>query len=193
MGSSCCCDTGSGGAGRKIAAGAVAVAVLCVAVHAQPGHKPAAAAKPAAAVVADAAGRPAARPRPAHAARAGVAIAYARRQLGRPYEWGGTGPGGYDCSGLVYEAWRAAGVAIPRTTFKAWPALRHIGRSYLRPGDLIFYAGSDGSQGNPGHVVMYIGGGWVIQAFETGTNVMLTRLADVTAGPLTGYARPGGG
>jgi cell wall-associated NlpC family hydrolase len=175
----CTCPSNSGG--KKLAAGGLVVVALFAAGHAKPGH----AAKPAAAVVADAA-------RPADSDRGAVAVAWARRQIGVAYLWGGTGRGGFDCSGLVYEAWRHAGVSIPRTTFKQWPALRHISRSQLRPGDLIFYAGSDGTQANPGHVVMYIGGGWVIQAFETGTNVMLTRLADVNAGPLTGYARPGG-
>lgn len=177
MAAKCTCSSG-GGAG-KLAALAVAGVVIAGGAHAAGGHKPAAAA------VADAV-------RPAAGARGHAAVAYARAQLGHPYLWGGTGPGGFDCSGLAYKAWRAAGVTIPRTTFREWPALRHISGGDLQPGDLIFYAGSDGTRRNPGHVVMYVGGGWVIQAFKSGTNVMLTRLADVDAGPLTGYARPGG-
>lgn len=176
MSPKCTCSSGGGG---KLAAVVVAGLVIASGAHAAGGHKPAAAA------VADAF-------RPAAGARGLAAVAFARAQLGHPYLWGGTGAGGFDCSGLVFEAWRHAGASIPRTTFRQWPALRHISRSDLRPGDLIFYAGSDGTQDNPGHVVMYVGSGWVIQAFETGTNVMLTRLADVNAGPLTGYARPGG-
>jgi cell wall-associated NlpC family hydrolase len=175
------CTCPSGSAGKKVGAAALVGVALFAAGHAKPGH----AAKATAAVVADVA-------RPAADNRGLVAVAFARAQLGKPYEWGGEGPGSFDCSGLAYEAWRRAGVKIPRTTFTQWPALRHIGRGDLQPGDLIFYAGSDGSQSNPGHVVMYVGGGWVIQAFETGTNVMLTRLADVNAGALTGFARPGG-
>lgn len=178
MAAPCTCPSGS--AGKKVGAAALAGVALFAAGHAKPGH----AVKAAVAVVADAA-------RPAVDDRGAIAVAFARRQLGHPYVWGGTGPGGFDCSGLVYEAWRAAGVTIPRTTFEQWPALRHISRSDLRPGDLIFYAGSDGSQANPGHVVMYVGGGWVIQAFETGVPVELTPLAQVDAGELTGYARPG--
>ena len=121
---------------------------------------------------------------------AAQAIAYARRQLGKPYVWGGTGPYGFDCSGLVYAAYRSAGVILPRTTEAEWAGLRHITRAQLQPGDLIEYAGSDGTVSDPGHVVMYLGGGMVIQAYATGYPVMLTPLADVQAGGLTGYVRP---
>jgi cell wall-associated NlpC family hydrolase len=138
------------------------------------GHAPAV-------VVADAA-----QPTPA-AARA---IAYARAQLGKAYEWGGTGPHGFDCSGLVMMAWRSAGVDIARTTFTQWDTLRHIPASDLRPGDLIYYAGSDGTVSNPGHVVMYLGGGMVIQAYATGYPIRINSLASMGTGELTGYARP---
>lgn len=144
---------------------------------------------PARTSVADAA-RPAT---PAVTPDAAKAIAFAKAQIGLPYVWGGTGPpqyAGFDCSGLAMMAWRAAGVDIARTTFTQWDTLRHIPASQLRPGDLIFYAGGDGTVQSPGHVVMYIGGGTVIQAFETGTDIELTPLADMDAGGLTGYARP---
>jgi cell wall-associated NlpC family hydrolase len=104
--------------------------------------------------------------------------------------WGGTGPDGYDCSGLVMMAYRSAGITIPRTTFEQWPALPHIHASQLRPGDLIYYAGSDGTVTSPGHVVMFIGNRNVVQAYATGYPVMITPLDRVDAGPLTGYARP---
>lgn len=116
------------------------------------------------------------------------AIAYARQQLGKPYCWGGTGLGCFDCSGLVMEAYAAAGVTIPRTSEAQWAGLPHV--SSLQPGDLIFYAGSDGTVTSPGHVVMYLGGGNVIQAYATGFPVMITPLASMEAGGLTGYARP---
>jgi cell wall-associated NlpC family hydrolase len=92
-----------------------------------------------------------------------VAISYALRQLGKSYIWGGTGPAGYDCSGLVMMAYAAARRSIPRTTFEQVDAgTAVVSFSELLPGDLLFEAGSDGS--NPGHVGMYIGDGLVIRA-----------------------------
>ena len=57
---------------------------------------------------------------------AATAIAYARAQLGKPYEWGGTGPDAYDCSGLVWAAYQSAGVDIPRTSEAQWAGLPHV-------------------------------------------------------------------
>lgn len=128
---------------------------------------------------------------PAVPARAAaVAVAYARAQVGQPYLWGGTGTGGFDCSGLVMMAYRSAGVNIPRTSQEQWAALPHIQANQLQAGDLIFYAGADGTVTSPGHVVMFAGKGNVVQAYATGYPVMITPLASITAGPLTGYARP---
>jgi cell wall-associated NlpC family hydrolase len=138
----------------------------------KPSPKPAASGKPTA---------------PGHAAV--IAIKYALAQRGHPYVWGGDGPG-FDCSGLCYMAYQSAGVSIPRTSQDQWAQLTHIRKSQLQPGDLIFYAGSDGTVTSPGHVVMYIGHGNVIQAFATGYPVMITPLKKVDAGDLTGYARP---
>jgi cell wall-associated NlpC family hydrolase len=107
-------------------------------------------------------------------------ISYAVAQLGKPYIWGGTGPAGYDCSGLVMMAYRAAGIDIPRTTYQqvdVGTAVYSLGQ--LEPGDLLFTAGSDGTNTDPGHVGMFIGDGIVIAAPETGEDIMPT--------PLTGY------
>jgi len=96
--------------------------------------------------------------------QAGKAVAFAYAQLGKPYQWGATGPGSYDCSGLVQAAWAAAGVTIPRDTYQQWAALPHIATSAIQPGDLLFYDGI-------GHVAMYVGGGYIIDAPQTGMNV----------------------
>ena len=94
----------------------------------------------------------------------GKAVAFAYAQLGKPYQWGATGPGSYDCSGLAQAAWAAAGVSIPRTTYAQWAALPHIATSAIQPGDLLYYDGE-------GHVAMYVGGGYIIDAPQTGMNV----------------------
>jgi cell wall-associated NlpC family hydrolase len=128
---------------------------------------------------------------PAGAGAVAQAISYARAQLGKPYCWGGTGPGCYDCSGLVMEAYASAGVPIERTSEDQWATLRHVSR--LRPGDLVFYPGADGTWASPGHVALYIGGGDVIQAFATGFQIMVSSLASASAdaGGTVGYAQPG--
>jgi peptidoglycan DL-endopeptidase CwlO len=92
------------------------------------------------------------------------AVAFAYAQLGKPYQWGATGPGSFDCSGLAQVAWAAAGVSIPRDTYEQWAALPHIAASALQPGDLLYYDGV-------GHVAIYIGDGYIIDAPQTGLDV----------------------
>jgi cell wall-associated NlpC family hydrolase len=96
--------------------------------------------------------------------QAGQAVAFAYGQLGKPYQWGATGPSSYDCSGLVQAAWAAAGVSIPRDTYEQWAALPHIPLSTIQPGDLLYYDGI-------GHVTMYVGNGYMIDAPQTGMDV----------------------
>ena len=111
----------------------------------------------------------------AAAPRAGAvtrqAITFAEDQLGKPYLWGAAGPDAFDCSGLVWAAYASAGIAIGRTTFQWRQDGPAVPVTQLEPGDLLFYPGSDGSPQNPGHVVMYLGGGQVIQAPQTGEPV----------------------
>jgi cell wall-associated NlpC family hydrolase len=92
------------------------------------------------------------------------AVAFAYAQLGKPYQWGATGPDSYDCSGLAQAAWAAAGVAIPRDTYEQWAALPHIASSAIQPGDLLYYDGV-------GHVAIYVGNGYIIDAPQTGLDV----------------------
>ena len=89
---------------------------------------------------------------PLPAGAAGKVLAYAAAQLGKPYLFGGTGPDAFDCSGLVMMAYRAAGLAIPRTSQEQWAYGRQIPASQARPGDLVFFAGADGTPAAPGHV-----------------------------------------
>jgi cell wall-associated NlpC family hydrolase len=123
-----------------------------------------------------------------------TAIAFARAQTGKPYQWGAAGPDSYDCSGLVYAAYAAAGIHIARTTYQWSQDGPVIPLNQIQPGDLLFSAGSDGTPANPGHVVMYLGGGQVIQAPQTGEDVqtgpadlasvvVATRPADLASRP----------
>jgi cell wall-associated NlpC family hydrolase len=107
---------------------------------------------------------------------AATAIGFAKAQLGKPYQWGATGPNAYDCSGLVDAAYAAAGIHIARTTFQWQQDGPIIPLSQIQPGDLLFSAGSDGTPANPGHVVMYLGGGQVIQAPQSGEDVQIDHL-----------------
>ncbi|MFN8158107.1 MAG: NlpC/P60 family protein [Candidatus Nanopelagicales bacterium] len=91
--------------------------------------------------------------------RARIAVAYALSKVGHRYVAGADGPGTFDCSGLTMAAWRAAGVSLPHYSRSQYGATRHISRSELRPGDLLFYFG-----GGAHHVSMYIGGGMMVSA-----------------------------
>ena len=115
-------------------------------------------------------------------APAAGAVSFAIAQLGKPYLWGATGPGAYDCSGLVQAAYASVGIALPRTTYDQVYAGEAVygpwGPAGLAPGDLLFSEGDDpGPGGLPGHVAMYIGEGLVIDAPQTGYPVEVTGLA----------------
>ncbi|GGV48799.1 C40 family peptidase [Streptomyces griseoflavus] len=97
--------------------------------------------------------------------KAEKAIAFARAQIGKPYVWGATGPGSYDCSGLTQAAWKAAGVALPRTTYDQVNAGTTVPVSQARPGDLVFF------YDDVTHVGLYIGNGMMIHAPKPGTYV----------------------
>jgi cell wall-associated NlpC family hydrolase len=98
--------------------------------------------------------------------QADKAVQFVYDQLGCPYVYGATGPcaDGFDCSGLVQAAWAYAGVSIPRDTYEQWAALPHIPESDIQPGDLLYYDGI-------GHVAMYVGNGYIIDAPQPGQDV----------------------
>jgi peptidoglycan DL-endopeptidase CwlO len=114
-------------------------------------------------------------------------IAYAREQLGKPYLWGGTGPDAFDCSGLVMMAYRAAGIDIPRTSQEQWAWGPRVKASQVQPGDLVFFAGADGTRTSPGHVGLVIGGGLMIEAYATGFPI---RIAPYKYRDPVGFTRP---
>ena len=112
---------------------------------------------------------------------AGAAAAeLAKSQVGTPYSWGGSAPGGFDCSGLTSWAYRQAGVEIPRVA-----ADQRVGRqvSYeeLAPGDLVVWSG---------HVAMYTGDGMMVEA---GSPVQMNPVRTDNIGmPFMGFWRPTG-
>ncbi|HEY2490355.1 MAG TPA: bifunctional lytic transglycosylase/C40 family peptidase [Streptosporangiaceae bacterium] len=123
-----------------------------------------------------------------------VAIAYAKAQIGKPYLWGGTGPDAFDCSGLVMMAYRQAGVNIPRTSEEQWAWGPKIQPGHEEPGDLVFFAGSDGTQTNPGHVALVIGKGKMIEAYATGFPIRISSFGTSNSAPgdqsVVGFTRP---
>jgi len=92
------------------------------------------------------------------------AYRWAARQRGHPYVWGGTGPG-FDCSGLVMEAYRHAGILLPRTTTGMLGSRKLIRIRHPRMGDLAFYG--------TGHVELFRRWGYTFGAHDYGTPVGL--------------------
>lgn len=120
--------------------------------------------------------------RPAISSSKGLrALTYAKRHLGDPYVYGAAGPTRFDCSGLTLAAWRAAGVRLPHNTNAQWAAVRHVSKSHLRKGDLVFfYSGRS-------HVALYAGHGMVIHAPRPGSSVSYIKMKYM---PFNGAARP---
>jgi cell wall-associated NlpC family hydrolase len=128
---------------------------------------------------------PSARPARPASPRAGRAVTFALAQRGKPYRWGAEGPGSFDCSGLTWAAWRAAGVMIPRTAAGQLAGLPRV-RGRLQPGDLVIYATNGPSRR---HVAMVVGSGRIVEARGSGIPV---RTTPIRRGWL-GAVRPGGG
>jgi peptidoglycan DL-endopeptidase CwlO len=113
------------------------------------------------------------------------AVEFVYSKLGCPYVFGGTGPcnDGYDCSGLMQQAWAFAGVSIPRTSYEQMSELPAVSTSELEPGDILGFIGN-------GHVGMYVGGGYLIDAPQTGEDVEKVKLAGWFLDNLDGAVRP---
>lgn len=116
-----------------------------------------------------------------------TAIDFAKRQLGKPYVWGATGPNAFDCSGLTLRAWQAAGVALPRTSRDQYHAGRYLPVDQAQAGDLVFYAYDTGDPNTIHHVAMYLGDGTIIEAQQTGVPVHV-RPFTFTEGELMPFA-----
>jgi peptidoglycan DL-endopeptidase CwlO len=98
----------------------------------------------------------------------GAVLEAALEQVGTPYEWGGSGPGGFDCSGLTSFAYRAAGVSLPHSSRAQSRMGVAVSRGELMPGDLVFF-------GDPVyHVGIYVGNGKMVHARTFGVPVAVT-------------------
>nr|WP_221378377.1 C40 family peptidase [Actinoplanes polyasparticus] len=115
-----------------------------------------------------------------------TAIGWALAQLGTPYTFGGDCTAAHsgiprhqcDCSSLMQQAYRAAGIRIPRTTADQVHAGAAVpGPADLHPGDLILIPGGGGTRADPGHVGMYLGAGLIVQAPKTGDVVKISKLS----------------
>ncbi|HKH55651.1 MAG TPA: C40 family peptidase, partial [Propionibacteriaceae bacterium] len=114
--------------------------------------------------------------------RGATALAFAKAQLGKPYQFASAGPDSYDCSGLTSASWKAAGVTLPRTSQAQFGVGRAVSKSELAPGDLVFfYSGLS-------HVGLYAGNGMLIHAPHPGSSVEYIKMSYM---PYAGARRPG--
>jgi cell wall-associated NlpC family hydrolase len=103
--------------------------------------------------------------------KAAAVLRYAYAQLGKPYRYGASGARTFDCSGLTMKAWAAAGVAISHNAASQYYSTKHVAKSALQPGDLVYF-------GRPiHHVGIYIGGGKFIEAPYTGAKIRISNLS----------------
>ena len=113
---------------------------------------------------------------------AATAVKVALAQLGKPYLWGASGPGSFDCSGLMLVAWRAGGKSLPHSSRAQFAATRRVSIGQIQPGDMVFF-------GSPiHHVGMYIGNGNMVEASRKGTPV---RIRSVYRKDMVGVGRLG--
>ncbi len=101
-------------------------------------------------------------------------------QIGKPYHWGGSSPfTGFDCSGLVYYAYKdVVKIQIPRTANEMYH-LRDaapIKKSELESGDLVFFRINN--RGAADHVGVYLGEGKFIQSPRTGSDIRISKLSE---------------
>jgi cell wall-associated NlpC family hydrolase len=115
---------------------------------------------------------------PPATARDWQVVAFASRQVGKRYCWGGVGPACFDCSGLVQQAWATVGVALPHSSEAVAGALVEVPVWSVRPGDVLWW---------PGHLALYAGNGWQIEALDRRDGVVARAVRD----PARAFRPPG--
>jgi peptidoglycan DL-endopeptidase CwlO len=93
-----------------------------------------------------------------------IAANWALIELGKPYQWGGAGPGTYDCSGRTMDAWAQAGVQLAHWTGYQWESGPHVPLNELQRGDLLLFATDTADPATIHHVGIYIGNGMMVDA-----------------------------
>lgn len=102
-------------------------------------------------------------------------VSTVRSVVGTPYKWGGESPReGFDCSGLVYWAFRQHGVAIPRVSWEQIRAGRKVSRENIQAGDLVFF---DTGQQRGYHVGLATGHGTFLHSPKKGSHVAESSLS----------------
>lgn len=94
-----------------------------------------------------------------------TAVQAALTRLGDPYVWGGSGPGAFDCSGLVMWSFQQAGIFLPHSSQALAVGGTPVSMDQMEPGDVITY------YGDASHVGMYVGGGMMVHASTYGVPV----------------------
>jgi cell wall-associated NlpC family hydrolase len=113
-----------------------------------------------------------------------IALNFALKKQGIPYLWGGTGRGGYDCSGLMLRAYQKAGIQLPRVAADQYAAFdKKVSWNHLKPGDLVFFS-------NLGHVGMISRPGYMVHAPRTGDVIKEEKLSSWRRSVFVGGVRP---
>jgi cell wall-associated NlpC family hydrolase len=110
-------------------------------------------------------------------------VKIAKNQAGERYVTGATGPGAFDCSGLVVYAYhKALGITLPRTSYMQRDHLRGVSRKHRKPGDIVVVHGG-------GHVGIYVGHNRIVHASTPSSGVKFTSLSGYYGREVSGYRR----
>lgn len=107
-----------------------------------------------------------------------MVIDWAKQWVGKAwYKWGGESmaEGGFDCSGLLWAAFKNAGISMPRVSFSQARRGRRVSLDQLQPGDLVAWDHKPGDDGAD-HIALYIGNGQIIEAAHTGTKIRIRKV-----------------
>jgi len=125
--------------------------------------------------------------------QAGDAITFALSQQGKPYQWGAltTHQNSFDCSSLMLQAYRDAGITLPRVSRQQYRAGAMLPVEQAQPGDLLFWAYDEDDPATIHHVAMYLGDGKIVEAQQDGVPVHIRSVEWGEAELVAQAVRPG--